>query len=53
MPTPKCERCGATDVKLYPHCEWLFCWTCLMIERENERINERDKVLEDRRLYRD
>ena len=45
----KCERCGATGVKLYPHWEWLFCHPCLLIEREKDEINERDAVLEERR----
>ncbi len=46
---PKCERCGSEE-KLYPFWEWMVCYACRAILRENERINEHDKVLEERKL---
>ena len=47
----ECERCGAEDEKLYPFWEWLVCFECREILRENDRINARDDELEDRRLW--
>ena len=47
----ECERCGAEDEKLYPFWEWMVCFECREILRENDRINARESELEDRRLW--
>lgn len=50
MSQETCEICGK-DEDLVEFNEELFCrYPCLDIAKENARINERDKVLEERRL---
>jgi hypothetical protein len=45
-----CEKCHKTDVKLYPYWEWMLCYECRKIYRENDRINHKEAVKEDLRL---
>lgn len=50
MPTPECNWCGSdNDLRRHGADMELLCWRCRDIYDENERINERDKVLEERR----
>jgi CRISPR/Cas system-associated protein Cas10 (large subunit of type III CRISPR-Cas system) len=52
MPTPECNWCGRyEDLQEYGADMELLCQVCREVYDENEAINERDKVLEDRRLW--
>lgn len=44
-----CDECGKEEGE-YRFYEFELCRRCFDIACENERINARDKVLEDRRL---
>lgn len=49
-----CEICGKYEDLVKYDGELLYCrYPCLDIAKENARINERDKVLEERRLTKD